>query len=184
MDATLTLINGRRVAPFGSDADEVPFVDINSIPLAAIERIEVLKDGASAIYGSEAVAGVVNIITRKKIEGVTVEGGYMTTSEGDGDEWDINIAGGWNNSSTSVSGTLSYFSRDVIYSRNRDWASELDFRDRGGRNSRSHLSSPPTVFLLETGGFRADPECPESSAINSIDIRVPGINERCLFNWA
>jgi TonB-dependent SusC/RagA subfamily outer membrane receptor len=72
-DATLTLLNGRRVAPYGASADSGPFVDINAIPVAAIERIEVLKDGASAIYGSEAVAGVVNIITRRSIDGFTGE---------------------------------------------------------------------------------------------------------------
>jgi len=75
LDGTLTLVNGRRVAPFGSTGGETPFVDINAIPVAAIERIEVLKDGASAINGSEAVAGVVNIITRKDIELMVIEGG-------------------------------------------------------------------------------------------------------------
>ena len=184
LDATLTLVNGRRVAPFGASGDESPFVDINSIPVAAIERIEVLKDGASAIYGSEAVAGVVNIITRKNMEGVTVEGGYMTTTDGDGDEWDINVAGGWRSESTSMTGTLSYFSRDIIYLRDREWSSDVDYSDQGGRNSRSSLSSPPSAFLLDSGGFLADPECPEHTEQNSLDIRVPGLNERCLFNWA
>ena len=184
LDATLTLVNGRRVAPFGASGDEAPFVDINSIPVAAIERIEVLKDGASAIYGSEAVAGVVNIITRKKIEGLVVEGGYMSTTEGDGDEWDINIAGGWNNSSTSVTGTLSYFERSEIYSRDRDWSSELDLRDQGGGNSRSAASSPPSVLLLESDVILADPECPEQTDINTHEADVPGEFELCLFNWA
>jgi iron complex outermembrane receptor protein len=184
LDATLTLVNGRRIAPFGSSGDASPFVDINSIPVAAIERIEVLKDGASAIYGSEAVAGVVNIITRKKIEGVTVEGGYMTTTEGDGDEWDVNISGGWNNSLTRLTGTLSYFSRDVIYNRDREWSSDLDFRDRGGPNRRSTLSSPPNARLQESGGGMADPACPIQSDLNSLDIIVPGVLELCRFNWA
>src|SRR6185436_2576655 len=69
-DATLVLVNGRRVA-MSSFAENVTtnFVDINSIPVAAIERVEVLKDGASAVYGSDAVAGVVNIILRKDFEG-------------------------------------------------------------------------------------------------------------------
>ncbi|HMO64518.1 MAG TPA: TonB-dependent receptor plug domain-containing protein, partial [Verrucomicrobiota bacterium] len=64
---TLVLINGRRVAPVAfADSD----VDLNMIPFAAIDRIEVLKDGASAIYGSDAVAGVVNVILKKDFEGV------------------------------------------------------------------------------------------------------------------
>ena len=64
-DATLVLVNGRRVAisPF-AESITTNFVDINAIPVAAIERVEILKDGASALYGSDAVAGVINIILR------------------------------------------------------------------------------------------------------------------------
>ncbi len=64
---TLTLVNGRRIAPHGApQANGKTFVDLNSIPFAAIERIEVLKDGASALYGSEAVAGVVNVVLKRR----------------------------------------------------------------------------------------------------------------------
>ena len=73
-DATLVLVNGRRVA-VSSFAESITtnFVDINSIPVAAIERMEIVKDGASAVYGSDAVAGVVNVILRKDFEGIAVE---------------------------------------------------------------------------------------------------------------
>src|SRR5262245_17059528 len=76
-DATLVLMNGRRVA-ISSFAENVTtnFVDINSIPVAAIERVEVLKDGSSAVYGSDAVAGVINIILRKNFEGFEASAGY------------------------------------------------------------------------------------------------------------
>src|SRR5690606_16159735 len=76
-DATLVLVNGRRVA-VSSFAENVTtnFVDINSIPVAAIERVEVLKDGSSAVYGSDAVAGVINIITRRDFEGFEASVGY------------------------------------------------------------------------------------------------------------
>ena len=77
-DATLVLVNGRRVA-ISAFAESITtnFVDINSIPVAAIERIEVLKDGASAVYGSDAVAGVVNIILRDDFDGfeLSADGG-------------------------------------------------------------------------------------------------------------
>ena len=71
--STLTLLNGRRagVTPL-SDKSGADFVDINQFPLAMVQRIDVLKDGASAIYGSEAVAGVVNLVTRKGFEGFEV----------------------------------------------------------------------------------------------------------------
>ena len=78
LGSTLTLLNGKRagVAPVADDSG-TDFVDINQFPLAMIERIEVLTDGASATYGSQAVAGVANIITRKGFEGFEISGGYQ-----------------------------------------------------------------------------------------------------------
>jgi iron complex outermembrane receptor protein len=70
---TLLLINGRRIAPYGNTTDCVS-VDVNNIPLAAIERIEVLKDGASSIYGSEAIGGVINFIMRRNFQGIVAIG--------------------------------------------------------------------------------------------------------------
>ncbi|MEP5569831.1 MAG: TonB-dependent receptor [Halioglobus sp.] len=188
LDGTLTLVNGRRVAPFGASADSSPFVDINAIPVAAIERIEVLKDGASAIYGSEAVAGVVNIITKQQVDGFTVEGGYLGNSEGDGSEWDIAFTGGWSNKSTRVTGTLSYFSRDIIWSRDRDFAGDVDFSGRGGYNQRSSGSSPPTATGLDEDFnflYRLpDPACGTNPDIANADIAVPGEFGTCRFNYA
>lgn len=68
---TLVLLNGRRLANYGFPANGLgdTFVNLNALPLVAVERIEVLKDGASAVYGSDAVAGVVNIITRQDFQG-------------------------------------------------------------------------------------------------------------------
>jgi iron complex outermembrane receptor protein len=76
-DATLVLVNGRRVA-ISAFAENITtnFVDINAIPVSAIQRIEVLKDGSSAVYGSDAVAGVVNIILRSDFQGIELSGGY------------------------------------------------------------------------------------------------------------
>ena len=184
LDGTLTLVNGRRIAPFASSGDLQPFVDINAIPVAAIDRIEVLTDGASAIYGSEAVAGVVNIITLQNIEGVTAEGGFLTTAEGDGDEWDANLTGGWSNEDTSVTGTLSWFDRDLIWSRDRDWSSSVNLSDRGGFSGGSSASSPPTIDLLETGRRLADPACPEDSPYARRAVFRPGVREQCMFNYA
>ena len=77
---TLTLINGHRVAPSGSDGQ---FVDISAIPLSAVERIEILPDGASAIYGSDAIAGVVNIVLKSDFNGAqTQAGGGSATDNG------------------------------------------------------------------------------------------------------
>ena len=97
LGSTLTLLNGKRagVAPVADDSG-TDFVDINQFPLAMIERIEVLTDGASATYGSQAVAGVANIITRKGFEGFEISGGYQTAKPGprDIDGFNLNLAAG------------------------------------------------------------------------------------------
>jgi len=90
--STLVLVNGKRagVSPL-SDKSGSDFLDINQFPLAMVERIEVLKDGASAIYGSEAVAGVVNIITRRGFQGVEVSSDYQSSSN---QAYSVNLASG------------------------------------------------------------------------------------------
>jgi iron complex outermembrane recepter protein len=83
--ATLVLIDGHRMAPFSlSDDGQRSFVDISSIPFDAVERIEVLKDGASAAYGSDAMAGVVNVILKKKYVGTSFSGEVGNSTEGGG----------------------------------------------------------------------------------------------------
>jgi outer membrane receptor protein involved in Fe transport len=81
--ATLTLLNGQRLAPGGLDGS---FTDISQIPVSAVDRIEVLPDGASAIYGSDAVGGVVNLITRKDFDGAESSLRYGASTEGGADE--------------------------------------------------------------------------------------------------
>jgi iron complex outermembrane receptor protein len=87
---TLVLLNGRRVAPSGTGSA----VDVNNLPSALIERAEIITGGASTVYGSDAIAGVVNFITRDDFSGLSVEGGYNATAEGDADIWDANLAYG------------------------------------------------------------------------------------------
>ena len=83
---TLVLVNGRRFVPGGVGASSS--VDLNTIPTAAVERIEVLKDGGSAIYGSDAVAGVVNVITRKTFNGTEASATYGLSGKGDAGTFD------------------------------------------------------------------------------------------------
>ncbi len=92
---TLVLLNGRRLANFGlADDGHASFVDLQQIPFDAVERIEILKDGASAIYGADAVAGVVNVILRQQFTGVTAMASAGTTSNGEGNQWRAAITGG------------------------------------------------------------------------------------------
>lgn len=84
INRTLVLLNGRRIVYGGTGANSA--VDLNMIPTSIIDRIEVLKDGASAVYGADAVAGVVNIITRTEFDGFKISSKVGQTSEGDGEE--------------------------------------------------------------------------------------------------
>ncbi|MBU1309215.1 MAG: TonB-dependent receptor plug domain-containing protein, partial [Gammaproteobacteria bacterium] len=86
---TLVLLNGRRIVGGGTGANSS--VDLNMIPSSMIERIEVLKDGASAIYGADAVAGVVNIITKKEFDGAELNAKAGMSDKGDAENQDINL---------------------------------------------------------------------------------------------
>jgi iron complex outermembrane receptor protein len=89
--ATLVLLNGRRLASYGlSNGGQIQFVNLDTLPLAAIERIEILKDGASAIYGSEAMAGVINIILRKDFRGAEVGGSFSSREDNEHQVWRAN----------------------------------------------------------------------------------------------
>lgn len=117
---TLVLVNGRRMVNSGVGADSS--VDLNTIPVASIASIEVLKDGASAIYGSDAVAGVVNIITKKDFEGVEFSAGYAGTQEGDGNTGEVSLtAGGSSDRGNFVIGA-SYVDRGQAKQGDRDFS--------------------------------------------------------------
>lgn len=94
VSSTLVLLNGRRMANFASPGDAAG-VDLNSIPAAAIQRVEILLDGASSLYGSDAIGGVINFITRKDFTGVDVSALYGDTSEGGGGKRSVTLAGGF-----------------------------------------------------------------------------------------
>lgn len=89
---TLVLLNGRRVVAGGSGANDS--VDLNMIPLSIVSRMEVLKDGASAIYGADAVAGVVNFITKESFEGLQFDARYGVTNHSDGEEYRLVLTWG------------------------------------------------------------------------------------------
>jgi iron complex outermembrane receptor protein len=91
-DSTLVLLNGRRVATYGMKGSAV---DLNSIPMAAVERVEVLKDGASAIYGTDAIGGVINFITKKNYHGLEAQVFDDATQHGGSNIARASITGGW-----------------------------------------------------------------------------------------
>jgi outer membrane receptor protein involved in Fe transport len=120
--ATLVLLNGRRVVPGGTGADDS--VDLSAIPSNVIERVEILKDGASAIYGSDAIGGVINIITRKRLDGgdVSVLGG--TTSRGDGSTVDVSGMLGTTSERGSILVSMGFYRADPVWAGNRDFSQQ------------------------------------------------------------
>ena len=116
--ATLVLIDGRRVAPYAIGAGDngtQSFVDLNSIPSAAIDSIEMLKDGASTTYGADAVAGVVNIKFRHNYRGAEATVEYGNTLDKDSGESSASVLFGVGDDKTQVSGVLNYYRRNSIF---------------------------------------------------------------------
>lgn len=119
--ATLILLNGRRLAPAGAGN----FVDVSMIPLSAIERIEILTDGASAIYGSDAIAGVVNVILRKEYEGAETHLAYGSVTDGSREEIQAGQLFGrsWRTGSGLV--TYNYSDTSALSASDRDFTAGL-----------------------------------------------------------
>lgn len=125
---TLLLINGRRAAdypfPYNGQSN---FQNFNNIPTAAVERIEILSGGASAIYGSDAVAGVINVVLRKDYKGDVVKLRTGTSTEGGGDFADLQWVGGRTGDRWSLTYALQYYADEPVYAFQRDFMdSRLD----------------------------------------------------------
>jgi len=135
--STLILLNGRRMAVYAFDGGAV---NLQQIPFAAIERVEVLREGASAIYGTDAVAGVINFITRKDYSGVQVYGAAYLPQEPGGEQYQANILAGWGDLARdrfNVFGVLSYTDQNSVKSIDRDFSKTTLRRD---------ISIDPNVF--------------------------------------
>jgi iron complex outermembrane recepter protein len=117
-DATLVLINGHRVAPGNSDGS---FVDLSMIPLTAVDRIEIVTDGASAIYGSDAVGGVVNIILRKHYDGAETRAQIGSVTSGSMHNYQVGQTVGDDWSSGSALLTYQYFDQTPLSAGSRDY---------------------------------------------------------------
>ncbi len=134
---TLVLLNGRRAGPAGSRGQVGP-TDLNVIPSSLIERVEILTDGASSIYGSDAVAGVVNIITRENLDGGFVNGYTNQPFEAGGEELNFSIGQGWRFDQGYLSVSADYYERSPLLFGDRD-----SFRC-------------PQQFLFNADGSQAD----------------------------
>ncbi|MFA1749063.1 TonB-dependent receptor plug domain-containing protein, partial [Xanthomonas sp. NCPPB 2922] len=130
---TLVLVNGKRLGASTSGLQ-----DLSQIPMAAIERIEVLKDGASSIYGSDAIAGVVNVITRKRFDGAEASVQFGQFGQGDGDTTQYSFTVGTQGERGGVTLSAEYSKQDPVFAKNR-WFSRDGSR---GPNSTPNSWSP------------------------------------------
>ncbi|NIA57233.1 TonB-dependent receptor [Massilia sp. TW-1] len=164
--ATLVLVDGHRLAPYPlSDDAQRSFVDVSSIPFDAIERIEVLKSGASSLYGSDAIAGVVNIILKKNLTGTRLAAESGNTQHGGGRTHRASVStgiGDLDNDGYNAFVTAEWRRQGAIKVSDRDqfsWAN-ADWRSRGGNNIRlgvpnslnSRLVATNSPFLYNPAG--------------------------------
>lgn len=145
-DATLVLVNGRRLAGSGLKGD---FADVSAIPLAAIERVDVLLDGASALYGSDAVGGVVNIILRSDFEGAEtrIRGGVAAGGAAEETSLAQTFGRRWSSGDLLLSG--EYYRREALRRSDRDYTASSDLTRLGGSDHRSFLSSPGNILTFD-----------------------------------
>jgi iron complex outermembrane receptor protein len=158
---TLVLLNGKRIAPAGTRG-AVGTADLNVLPSSVIDRIEILKDGASSIYGSDAVAGVVNVITRKNIQGVTFEGQYNKPQDGGGETGRASVTAGWTGDRGFISGSIEIYDRNEVRWGDRDWMKcQTDYRrlvtngvpgDWGSRDFIDPLTGQPKCYGITGTG--------------------------------
>ena len=171
---TLVLIDGRRApkAPFvGSNAD------LNSIPLGAVERIEILTDGASAIYGSDAIGGVVNIILRKDFNGAEYMLGKGNTSIEGGDTEEGSLIFGTSGDRGSMLAGVSYNKRGMVFTRDRPWGSQL-----GNSTFGNNILNP--FFSTGDPGWLSLPTfIPLPGGCTNENFSISPANGRCVYDF-
>ena len=186
---TLVLLNGRRLAntAFSGEA-----VDINSIPLSAIERVEVLTDGASAIYGTDAIAGVINFILRRDFRGFEAYAYYGDSEEGGGKQQRYNVLAGWGDLEKdrfSAYATIDYYKQDNIRAAERRFSSTAYLPDAPGGtyDKTSGNSFPGNVFLPAVpgrAGTTQNPTFPDCAPPFSFPTLNPATAGQCRFDYA
>jgi iron complex outermembrane recepter protein len=158
--ATLILLNGRRVAAHGLNGGAV---DLNQIPLAAVERVEVLKDGASAIYGTDAIGGVINFILSKSVTGFRAQTFIDKTEQGGGDIYRGSLVGGFGDIAKdgfNVMATLSFSDNKQLRGDQRDFVNT--FQSDRGLSVDTRGTPFATILPLGVG-----PNTPNGTLLNS-----------------
>ena len=172
--STLVLLNGRRQVLSAAQTDDgSSFVDLAGlVPMLAVERVEILKDGAAAIYGSEAVAGVANFITRRGFRGIELRAEYRSRV-GDGSQDDLTldgVAGGEFGSNGEFLVAASYLDRTSLVLTEVDWL----------RPSTSGFGNPASFNVPSLGRTLADPDCEQYEGLLQA---LPGDSSICRFDY-
>ncbi len=185
---TLVLVDGQRVAPYGFPSNGTDtFVDLNSIPLNMVERIEIVKTGAVSQYGSDAIAGVVNIITKKDYHGVEVSAGYGDATEGGEATRKLGVIGGFgdlDNDRYNVTASASYFLQNGYTLAGRSNTRNQDYTNQpyGALTKGADYWEPNGVG----NGGTALASCPAgSSSVNAaLLLSGPGSGNACAVDTA
>jgi outer membrane receptor protein involved in Fe transport len=184
-DATLTLLNGRRLPGSGGKGD---FADLSLIPLAAVERVEILTDGASAIYGADAVGGVVNIILRRNLDGGETRLRVGTATQGGGTEVQAAHVQGFRWNGGSLIAAYEYQRRDSLAAADRAFTRSADLRPSGGDDFRSYFSNPGTIVGPSPATGAIVPRFAIPGGTNGIGLTpaqfLPGANLQTLYEGA
>lgn len=151
LGSTLILLNGRRLSVSAAQFSR-NYIDLNSIPMAAIERVEVLPDSATAIYGSDALAGVVNIILKKHADRLALELRYGNTFDRDAAEKAATVTAGFSRGKFSGMLLVARFERNELSRVDREFSNTNDFRPFGGTDMRNTASSPGNIYALPGTG--------------------------------
>ena len=170
---TLVLVDGRRIskAPFSGQSQ-----DLNQIPLAAIERIEILSDGASAVYGSDAIGGVVNVITRKNFNGMQITYGEGNPEVKGGDTMEASVLFGASGAKGRVFAGVSINERGMIFTRDQPGGDVLGVSSFGNNYRLLNAAGAPTGAFRPVPGF----DCTK----NDFWFTAPGAaNNTCSFNF-
>lgn len=168
-DATLTLVNGRRLAPAGFGN----FVDVSAIPVSAVQRVEILADGASATYGADAVAGVVNIILRDDFEGAETAVRYGGATEGGPEDIGFSQLLGASWRGGSIMAGYEYRQRSDLLASERWFTSDSDLRPYGGTNFSGTSSNPGNITRIgATNVVLAIPEGQDGTSLSQADLLV------------
>jgi len=146
---TLVLLNGRRLAPSGVGSA----IDVNNLPQSLIERVELITGGASTVYGSDAIAGVVNFITRRNFDGFTLDAGLYMAEQGDAEVYDLNVAWGHNfaNGRGNVTAYAGIYKREASFAADREISATTIWDDWEGNLEVGGSSRTPATRIIFPG---------------------------------